>query len=149
MYFLQSALLQGMSRDFVKGFMGISERVSREPGDFLFHEGDAAAYFWILLKGRVKLSIGSTAHTVYTVDHAGEAFGWSSLTDRPEYSASAECCLPTKVLRIEVRKLHDVLMKDPIQGAHFFKKLSAVLGNRLLWSYRLLGMYRGFWALSR
>ncbi|MFO7987283.1 MAG: cyclic nucleotide-binding domain-containing protein [Desulfatiglandaceae bacterium] len=138
MYFLQSDLLEGMSRDFVKGFMAISEKVSLEPGEFLFQEGDPAAYFWILLKGRVKLSIGETSHTVYSIGHPGEAFGWSSLVDRPVYSASAECRLQTKVLRIEVRKLHDILMKDPVQGAHFFKKLAAVLGKRLLWSYQIV-----------
>lgn len=138
MYFLQSDLLDGMSRDFVKAFMSIAEKTSLEPGVFLFHEGDPASHFWILLKGMVKLSIGDTSHTVYSVDQAGEAFGWSSLVDRPAYSASAECRLPTKALRFEVRRLQDVLMRDPVQGAHFFKKLAAVLGKRLLWTYQIM-----------
>jgi len=144
MYFLQSDLLEGMSRDFVKGFMSVAEKVSLEPGAFLFHEGDPASHFWILLKGTVKLSIGDTTHTVYSVDKPGEAFGWSSLVDRPVYSASAECRLPAKVLRFEVRRLQDVLEKDPVQGAHFFKKLAAVLGKRLLWTYQIMDADRSF-----
>ncbi|MFH1992791.1 MAG: hypothetical protein ABIK98_10390 [Pseudomonadota bacterium] len=46
MYIQQADLFWGMSRDFVKDVMGIAVRESYQPGDFLFHEGDPAAYFY-------------------------------------------------------------------------------------------------------
>jgi CRP-like cAMP-binding protein len=82
MYIQQSDLFWGMNRDFVKEVMNIAVKESYQKGDFLFREGDPAVNFYILIKGRVKLTIGETGQMVYTVDRSGEAFGWSSLLDR-------------------------------------------------------------------
>jgi len=138
MYFQQSDLLRGMDRDFMKEFMGITMKESHRKGYFLFREGDHARYFYILLKGCVKLSIGETGHTVYTVDHPGEAFGWSSIVGGDLYSASAECTEPTKVLKIGVGKLQKIFKADPANGIIFYKRLAGTLGNRLLQTYKLI-----------
>ena len=136
MYFQQADLLRGMSRDFMKEFMGTTMKESHRKGYFLFREGDRARHFYILLKGCVKLSIGETGHTVYTVDHPGEAFGWSSMVGGDVYSASAECREPTKLLKIEVGKLQKIFEKDTANGFIFFKRLAGTLGNRLLQTYK-------------
>ena len=138
MYFQQADLLRGMGKEFLKQFMDNTIKESHRKGYFLFREGNRATHFYILLKGRVKLSIGDTGHTVYTVDHSGEAFGWSSLFGRDSYSASAECRESTKLLKIDVMKLQGLLEKDPANGLIFFKHLSATLGNRLLQTYRMV-----------
>lgn len=136
MYIKQSELLMGTSMDFVKNFMDISQLISLEKGNFLFREKDQANYFYILLNGRVKLSIGKTDEIVYDAKENGEAFGWSSLIGSDVYSASAECIEPTKLLKTDSIKLRDVLEKDPINGSIFFKHLAATLGSRLLESYK-------------
>ncbi|MGD8283379.1 MAG: cyclic nucleotide-binding domain-containing protein [Desulfobacterales bacterium] len=136
MYIKQSELLMGTSMDFVKNFMDISQLIALEKGDFLFREKDQANYFYILLNGRVKLSIGETDMMVYDAKENGEAFGWSSLIGSDVYSASAKCIEPTKLLKTDSIKLRDVLEKDPINGSIFFKQLAATLGSRLLESYK-------------
>jgi CRP-like cAMP-binding protein len=138
MYFQQADLLRGMGKEFLKQFMDNTVKETHRKGYFLFREGNRATHFYILLKGRVKLTIGDTGHTVYTIDHPGEAFGWSSLLGREVYSASAECRESTKLLRIDVKKLQGILEKDPANGLIFFKHLSAALGNRLLQTYRMV-----------
>jgi CRP-like cAMP-binding protein len=138
MYFSQSDLLRGLSRQFLKDFMAIAHKEKYAQGDFLFREGDSAKYFYLLLKGRVKLAISDIGSTVYIVDHPGEAFGWSSLVSRESYSASAECKDATTLLRIEVRELQTVLEKHQSDGLVFFKRLAARLGNRLLQSYKMI-----------
>lgn len=138
MYFQQADLLRGMGKEFVKEFLDSSVKENHRKGFFLFQEGDPANYFFILLKGRVKLSVGDAGHTVYRVDQPGEAFGWSSLLDRDVYSASAECREQTRLLKIDVRKLRKALESDPANGLIFYKKLAATLGNRLLQSYRMV-----------
>lgn len=140
MYFQQSDLLRGMNKEFIKTFMDITEKEFHKKGHFLFREGDPAGHFYILLKGRIKLSIGQEGHTVYTVDHSGEAFGWSSLVGGNRYSASAECREPTKLLKVDVTRLHNILEKEPENGALFFKHLAATLGNRLLQTYRMISV---------
>ena len=138
MYIQQADLFWGMSRDFVKEVMNIAEKESYQKGDFLFHEGDPAANFYILIKGRVKLTIGEAGPVVHTVDHAGEAFGWSSLVDRDVFSASAECLEATILQKIDRRSLQKILEEDLANGLIFFKRLAGIIGNRLLWSYKMI-----------
>jgi len=140
MYIQQSDLFWGMDRDFVKAIMDISTKESYGEGDFLFHEGDDADHFYVLLKGRVKLIIGGAGQVIYIVDHAGEAFGWSSLADLNAYSASAECMEKTTLQRIEKKAFQKVLENDPANGLIFFKRLAGIIGNRLLWSYKMLAV---------
>jgi CRP-like cAMP-binding protein len=138
MYIMQRDLLSGMRKDFVKQFMDLSVKETHRKGNFLFQEGKHASHFYILLKGCVKIRLGDTGHTVYTVDHPGEAFGWSSLLGRTAYSASAECSEQTKLLKFDATKVGDLLEKDPHDGLRFFKHFAETLGNRLLHNYRMI-----------
>lgn len=138
MYINQSELFMGTSMDFVKKFMDISQMTSYEKDEILFHENDRARYFFILLSGCVKLSIGDAGQVVYEASRVGEAFGWSSLTGGNQYSASAVCMQPTKLLKIDNQKFRRVLDQDPANGIIFFKQLAATLGNRLLESYKII-----------
>jgi CRP-like cAMP-binding protein len=138
MYIRQADLFWGADPTFVKQVMDSAIRESYEEGQYLFHEGDPAGYFFILLKGRVKLSIGKAGEMVYIVNHAGEAFGWSSLIGRESYSASAECREPTMLLRFDREILQKLLEEDSTSQAIFFKRLAEMLGKRLLNSYKMI-----------
>jgi len=138
MYLKQKDIFWAMDKGFVKAIMDIAESESCREGDVLFQEGDQAAYFYILLKGRVKLILGQTGQAVYTVSDAGEAFGWSSLIGRDSYSASAVCVIPAKLLKFERQKLQKAIEKDPVHGTVFFKRIAELLGNRLLQSYAMI-----------
>ncbi len=138
MYFQQTDLLQGLNKDFIRRFMEIAERESHRTGHQLYREGDRARDFYVLLKGRVKLTIGEIGHTVNIVDRAGEVFGWSNLIGRESYAASAECKDNTTLLRIDARKLDSLMETDAPSGVMFFRRLAGSLGNRLLQTYRFL-----------
>ena len=138
MYLKQKDIFWAMPKDFVKEIMGISVTESHPRGELLFREGDPANAFYVLLKGRIKLSLGETGQTVYIVSNAGEAFGWSSLIGREIFSASAECTAPTKLLKFDKKKLEKILEKDPAGSLILFKRLAEILGNRLLQSYTII-----------
>jgi CRP-like cAMP-binding protein len=116
MYIQQSALFWEMDRDFVKDLMGIAVRETYQTGDFLFSEGDPADHFYILIKGRVKLTVGETGPVVYTV----------------------ECLEPTVLDNFHREQFHKVIEKYPGPGLIFFKRLARLIGNRLLWSYKMI-----------
>jgi CRP-like cAMP-binding protein len=118
--------------------MKLAETAPYGTGDLLFCAGDPADHFYILIKGQVKLSIGDAGHVVYLVNKAGEAFGWSSLIGRDTYSATAECLGPSNLIKLNGEKLQETLKKDSDNGMIFFKRLSMVLGNRLLQSYKMI-----------
>ena len=138
MYTKQSDLLKGLSKDFVGKVMEIAEKETHKGGCLLFKEGDQAKQLYILLKGRVSITIGEIGHTVYTVNYPGEVFGWSSLVGRKVYSGSAECKEPTKLLRISVEKLEKLFEKDRANEITFFRQLAAGLGSRLIQSYKMI-----------
>jgi CRP-like cAMP-binding protein len=138
MYFQQADLFWGMNKVFVKNVMESAEKESYPKGHFLFHEGDPATYFYILIKGRIKLTIGEVGQMVHTVDHAGEAFGWSSLIDRDVYSASAECRKDTILQKFDRRTLQKIIEEDLPNGIIFFKRLAGTIGYRLLCSYKMI-----------
>ena len=137
MYFKQRDLFGSLSKDFIKEIMNSAETESYQAGEMLFNEGDPAGWFFILLKGRIKLSLGHTGRMVYLVSNAGELFGWSSLVGRPGYSASAECMTPTKLLRFDKNRLKETIQKDATSGITLFQNLAAILGVRLIRSYEL------------
>jgi CRP-like cAMP-binding protein len=138
MYLKQKDIFRAMNTAFVKRIMNVSTTESFEKKDILFQQGDPAKHFYILLKGRLKLTIGETGQSVYIVSHAGEAFGWSSLIDGKIYTASAECMTPVKLLRFDREKVLKITEEDPANGLVFFKRLAGILGNRLLHSYTMI-----------
>ena len=129
--------------DFVKKFMDISETSSHTKGEILFRENDHARFFFILLNGCVKLSVGDPEQVVYQAKMNGEAFGWSSLIGGNVYSASAECLEATKLLKTDRDKLSRILEEDAENGIIFFKQLAATLGKRLLQTYQLIKPNKG------
>ncbi len=138
MYLRQKDIFWGMKKDFVKEIMKLSTTETHQKGTVLFKEGDLADQFYILLKGRVKLSLGKIGQSVYLASNAGEAFGWSSLTGRDTYSASAECLSPTKLLKIDKKPLQKIIEKDTSNGLILFKRLAELLGDRLIQSYTII-----------
>jgi CRP-like cAMP-binding protein len=138
MYFEQKDIFRAMNKSFVKKIMNVSATESYEQGDLLFQQGDPANQFYILLRGRIKLTLGESGQSVYIVSHGGEAFGWSSLIDRETYTASAECMTPVKLHRFDQEKVLKILEEDPANGLVFFKRLADILGNRLLHSYKMM-----------
>ncbi len=131
-------LSKGMGMIFMREFMETAEKMSCGEGQLLFRKGDATHYFFTLIQGELRLAIGGDKQHVYTVRHAGDIFGWSSLVGGNVYSATAVCTKPSEILRFDRDKLLELLDRHPDSGFLFFKKLSEMLGRRLLEAYRII-----------
>lgn len=138
MYVKQKDLLAGLDKRFVKELMGQTEVRSYGTGDVIFREGHHASRFYVLLRGCVKLTVGPEGRVAFTVNHAGEAFGWSSLLGRNLYAASAQCTRETKLLRIDRVKFNMVLDADPANGLILIRRLANMLGHRLHEAYGMI-----------
>jgi len=135
MHFKQGDLFWGMSKEFVQEAMDTSEKLSCDEGDSLFHDGDPADHFFILLKGRILLSRGQEGPTVHMARHPGELIGWSTLTGREHFSASARCLEPSNLLKFERDRFLSILDRDSENAAMLFKRLAETLGKRLIEIY--------------
>jgi CRP-like cAMP-binding protein len=137
MFVKQGELFWGLGHDFVKSVMDKFEKVTADPGEYLFIEGDPAVHFYTLINGRIKLKAGPAGRTVFIINHAGESFGWSSLVDRETYSASAVCSEAALVTKIDRDEFWKICTKYPSDGLVFMKRLAGLLGQRLLKSYEV------------
>jgi CRP/FNR family transcriptional regulator, cyclic AMP receptor protein len=137
MYDEMAYLLQGISGETCRKIMAAAGEESHAPGEFLFHHGEDACRFYILREGRIRLSMGETELLAFVASSPGDIVGWSSLVEEHgTYTASAECLVPSKVLKIEKSQLDEILRQDPAGGMLFFKHLAALVGRRLVKSYR-------------
>ena len=135
MYIKMSDFFMGMGKEFTMDVLDIAEKLSHKKGDLLFHEGDPAKHFYVLLKGRVKLNLGDTGPVVYMARQPGEIIGWSGLIGRDVYSAAGECMETSNLLKFNRDNFLDILKKYPQNEALLFKRLAEMLGNRLLELY--------------
>lgn len=135
MYFKQSDLLWGLDKQFIQKFIETAIKETHPTGYRLFEEGDPADYFFILIKGGVRLSLGKQDRTTYLITHAGEAFGWSGLVGMEKYSASAQFSEKSTIMRFAKEFIAEVAEDDPVNGMEFYRRLARMLGNRLIHSY--------------
>jgi CRP-like cAMP-binding protein len=135
MYIKQSELLWGLDNHFIREFIDSAMKKTYPEGFKLFSAGDPADFFYILIRGSIRLSVGEKDTTTYVVEHAGEAFGWSGLVGMPKYSASAECAKESMVMIFAKDFVQSVTDNDPENGMRFYRRLARMLGKRLIHSY--------------
>lgn len=135
MYLKMSDFFSCMGKEFTIEAMEMSEKSTQNKGDVLFHMGDPASHFYVLVKGSVRLSLGKTGPQIYLVREPGEIMGWSCLIGLDSYSASAECVAPTNLIKFDRESFLAVLKKYPANEARLYRRVAETLGNRLLELY--------------
>jgi CRP-like cAMP-binding protein len=128
-------LFKDQSQETMNEITKVMVEESHEKGSLVFKAGTPANHFYILVDGRVRVSIGTEAEIDYTVNLPGEAFGWTGMVDRPVYVASAECVAPSKVVKIGKESLNKIFEKHPEMGMMFFKRLAGAVVQRLIYNY--------------
>lgn len=85
-------LFRGLDDDVLAAVMAASRRVACQAGGFLFHQGEPAATFYILIAGRVRLShVTAEGHqVVMRFFNPGDAIGIVAVLAQARYPASAE-----------------------------------------------------------
>lgn len=131
MYLRKREILRGLDEKFTARMMDIGIELAYASGSVLFSQGDPALNFYILVKGHIILSIGDHKNSIYSVDHSGEAFGWSSMVGSHTYTATAKCVTPSTLKVFRRDHMEKILSGDPGNAVTFYKNLAHTLGNRL------------------
>jgi CRP-like cAMP-binding protein len=133
---MKASLFSEISEATLRQIEGIGESKSYLPGTFIFHEGDPASHLYVLLEGKVRLRMGEEGQVAYLLSSPAEIFGWASMANHEQYTLSAECVLPVRTIRFEGGDLLRILEADPPSGLLFFRRLSEIIGQRLINSYK-------------
>jgi len=143
MFIKEIDFFKGMGVEIIDEIFKISVVESCSDGDILFKQGDPAHNFYLLEQGEIRLTIGEEGHIGFTMS-PGDAFAWSSLVGHDVYTATAECKLPSKLIKIETDKLDKIFEKYPASGLIFFKRLAKLIGERWIRTENtLLSSYKG------
>ena len=112
-----------------------AEDVRCSAGNTLFHEGDEATHFYVLIKGEIDLRVHLSSRpeyvTVASLQHAGEALGWSGLVPPHHYTASAVCQKDTRLLAFRGAAFMAELENDPEAGFIVMRRVAEIIASRL------------------
>lgn len=119
----------------VKALAILAEEEDYQPGEFIFHEGDQAAKIYLLLEGRVEMMMNTNAdgtqrEVVMTVG-PGEIFGWSSLVEPYQLTASAHCATRVRVVSITAPGLRALMTISCSLGFRLMQKACQIASARL------------------
>lgn len=102
-------------------------------GHVIFEEGQAADYFYMLLKGKVILEVEASEVIMISLEaiKPGYSFGWSALFPGSKYKAYAICVEPCEMMTVSGGSFLELLDKDHTIGYKFMKRVVRILKGRV------------------
>ena len=125
----QSLIFSGLSSDELAELSKVTAVRSFESGEFVFWEGDAPDWFYVVAEGRIKVVKYSSSGKEFIVAFfgRGEMFGEVAVFESRPYPASAQAATDAKVLGIKKEDFLSFLSDRPQVAVRIIN----VLGGRL------------------
>jgi CRP/FNR family cyclic AMP-dependent transcriptional regulator len=125
--------LAGMNQKDLALLSNCAMTVRFAPGQIIFREGEHANRFYLIESGRVALeSTGTPAGTVeIETVRAGDLLGWSWMFPPYAWHFTARAIEPTVAIFFYGTILREYCERNHSLGYELFKRMSAVMVNRL------------------
>jgi CRP/FNR family cyclic AMP-dependent transcriptional regulator len=107
-------------------------------GEVVFNQGENANAMYLIVSGAVSLRIcdgGQSSKQIVTL-RMGDLLGWSSLTNKPLYAATAVVDGPTRLIEIDGARIQALCREDSKFGYEILRRTIQTLSKRLIlaWS---------------
>lgn len=101
-------------------------------GALIFEQGEAAEFFYLLVRGAVIIRYTPDDGPAMTVTRVrpGGVFGWSAAMGNPTYTSAAVCEQDSEVLQIRGDALRALCEGQPRAGKIILERLKAVVAER-------------------
>jgi CRP-like cAMP-binding protein len=129
-------LFEGIDFEVMSEIAGICSEEYYSKGTTIFERDEQAKCLYILLEGTVYLVIKNGGSISYSLTEPGDVFGWSSMLEHGNYTASGICATDLKVVKIEKDKLIKIFKNHPDDGFKVLQRLAGVISRRLSNAYR-------------
>lgn len=108
-------LFRGVPDAIVRDLTSHRAAIALNKGQILFHQGDVAAAFFVVLEGWMKIyRAGADGHeTIIHVAKTGETFAEAAMFMEGAYPVHAEAATPVRLQRIDGRHVSDLIAADP------------------------------------
>ena len=116
-----------------EALMAAAELRNFRAGDVIFHEGDDAQAFCLLISGRVGLltDVGHGRHLLAGTLGPGRLFAWSGLVGDHHFTATAHAILDCRVAIFPADAIRDLCDADPVLGYHLMNEVAADIAERV------------------
>ena len=123
----------GLPEDTIKLVSGCCRNVRFEPGQYLFHEGEAADEFYLVRHGRVALEVTAPGRGTIVMETVpeGEIAGLSWLIPPYRRSSSARALELVRAIGIDAKCLRGKCDSDHSFGYQMMLRFVPVLVDRL------------------
>jgi CRP/FNR family transcriptional regulator, cyclic AMP receptor protein len=132
----QSELMRGVGSETLERLSILGRRIPASSGQVLFRLGDAAENLYVILRGRVALTLPMeirSAQQDVTVDEKGpgDVLGWSALVPPHRATLSARAIIDSELFLLPSGALGAALREHPAAGLQVMTNLASVIGRRM------------------
>jgi CRP-like cAMP-binding protein len=129
-------LFKGLAPDEAERVLALGERVKLGAGTELFHLGDAAESIYLVVRGRLRLTlpmqVRSHEEAVLVEERSsGQTVGWSALIPPYRFTLTASAPEGAEVIALSREALNSYFAAHPVTGYAVSLNVSCVIGHRL------------------
>ena len=125
--------LIGWNESFIEMLCGCAQMIGVPAGQHLFHAGQPADAFFLVINGRVALEMeaGPKGHVCIQTAGPGEVIGWSSFSHPECWRFSARVLEPVRAVEIDGAAMRRLCEENHELGYGLLKRLVNVMAERL------------------
>jgi CRP/FNR family cyclic AMP-dependent transcriptional regulator len=125
-------LLSELDPKQLRKLLPLAEEQQFHAGQVIFQEGDKSSFLHLIVRGEVALELVTADETarVKTL-HAGEAMGWSALTEGCQTHFQARALTPVSTVSFPGDRIREACERDPEMGYALLKRLLELVTERL------------------
>jgi CRP-like cAMP-binding protein len=127
-------LFSSTGLDFRKEIAKLGTLETIKKGEVLFKQESPAKCLYVIMEGKLELTILFQEHLIDTLGpfQRGEMIGWSALVRPNVYTMGARAVEDLRVIRFNGEALLDLMEKDKENGYVVLRKVTEVIGERLV-----------------
>jgi CRP-like cAMP-binding protein len=131
-----SDLLKGLDEAEAARILKLGRRVLLTAGAQLFHLGDSAESIYLVMRGRLRLTLPMQVRdreeeVLLEEGCVGQAVGWSALIPPYRFTLTATALLETEVIAVPREALQEYFAGHAETGETIAWNLSQIIGQRL------------------
>jgi CRP-like cAMP-binding protein len=131
-----SELLRGIDPGVLADLVALGRTATIPSGTSLFRLGDAAENVYVVLRGRIALTLPMeirSAQQDVTVDEKGpgDVLGWSALVPPHRATLAARAIIDSELFLFPAAPLARALREQPAAGLQVMSNLASVVGRRM------------------
>jgi CRP-like cAMP-binding protein len=128
-------LFAGVEGELLRKLAATAQLIHFPGSDTLYHEGDRADRFYILLRGEIELRIAMGGKCLAQFGLStlcmNDILGWSALIEPYQYQTSAFCLEACELIAFDGLKLSELIGHHPQLGYMLMNRLLQMVSGRL------------------